>query len=51
MDKILRSALRLDQTVVKSARLEGGSVVVAVRPYKSRRRRCPACGLLMCNKK
>lgn len=44
MNKILRSALRLDQTVVKSVRLEGGSVVVAVRPYKSRRRRCPACG-------
>lgn len=44
MNKILRSALSLTETVVRSARIEGDFVVVAVRPYKSRSRRCPVCG-------
>ena len=44
MNKILRFALALTETVVNSARIEGDSVVVGVRPYKSRQRRCPLCG-------
>lgn len=44
MNKILRFILALTEAVVKSIRLEGDSIVVGVRPYKSRQRRCPVCG-------
>lgn len=44
MNKILRFILSLTETVVNSARIEGDSVVVGVRPHKSKQRRCPLCG-------
>lgn len=44
MNKILRFTLALTDAVIKSIRIEDDSIVVGVRPYKLRQRRCPACG-------
>lgn len=44
MNKILRFVLSLAETVVNSVRIEGDSIIVGVRPYKSRQSRCPRCG-------
>lgn len=44
MNKILRFILSLAETVVNSARIEEDSIIVSVRPYKSKQRRCPTCG-------
>ena len=44
MNKILRFALALTEAVVKSICIEADSIIVGVRPYKSKQRRCPACG-------
>lgn len=44
MNSLLRFALLLAKTVVEGARIEGGRVVVSVRPHRSEQRRCPVCG-------
>ena len=44
MNKILRFILSLAETVVNSVRIEDDSIIVGVRPYKSKQRRCPVCG-------
>lgn len=44
MNRILRHALALAHAVIEYARIEGGAVVVGVRPWKSHALRCPACG-------
>lgn len=44
MGKILRWALGLVKAAVTGARLEGGDVVVSVRPYRREALRCPVCG-------
>lgn len=44
VNKILRFALALTDAVIKSIRVEDGSIIVGVRPYRLRQRRCPACG-------
>lgn len=44
MHSILRFALALAHTVIESARIEGDRIIIAVRPFKRRQRRCPICG-------
>lgn len=44
MNKILRFVLALTETVVKSICIEADSIIVGVRPHKSKQRRCPTCG-------
>ena len=44
MGKILRYALGLVKTVVTGCRMEGGGVVLSVRPWAREARRCPVCG-------
>lgn len=44
MGKILRYALGLVKTVVAGCRVEGGRVVLSVRPWAREARRCPVCG-------
>ena len=44
MNRILRLALALAHAVVGSVRIEGGAVIVGVRPWKSHGLRCPVCG-------
>lgn len=44
MGKILRYALGLVKTAVLAARVEGGRVVLTVRPWGRERGRCPVCG-------
>jgi transposase len=44
MNRILRFVLLLAKTVIESIRIEGGDVIVGVRPHKSAQRRCPICG-------
>ena len=44
INMILRLALGLADTVIESMRLEGGDLVLGVRPHKRRQRRCPVCG-------
>ena len=44
MNRILRLALGLAQTVIESARIEGDRIVIEVRPWRRERLRCPMCG-------
>lgn len=44
MKRILLLALALAKTVILGMRIEGDSIVLAVRPHKRERLRCPICG-------
>lgn len=44
MGKILKYVLSLVKTVVEGVSIDGGAVVVRVRPYGRERLRCPVCG-------
>lgn len=44
MGTILRYVLSLVKTVVLGAAIEGGSIVVQVRPHRREQQRCPVCG-------
>ena len=44
MNSLLKKLLGITLLVVKSARFEGGSLVISVRPRKSRLCRCCECG-------
>ena len=45
MNRILCFAFALTHTVIESVRIEEECIVIAVRPYRGRQRRCPVCGL------
>lgn len=44
MKRILCQLLGIELTVVTGVRIEGGALVVSVRPRRGRERRCPECG-------
>lgn len=44
MNSILRFALGLVHTVIKSFKIDNGSIVLSVRPWSRYCRRCPICG-------
>lgn len=44
MDRILRFALALVETVIVGTRIEDDCIIISVRPHKRKQRRCPFCG-------
>jgi transposase len=44
MNRILRFALGLLHTVIKSVRIDADEIVISVRPHKRHQRKCPLCG-------
>ena len=43
MNRILRFALGLAETIIESARIEDDTIIISVRPWKREQRRCPVC--------
>lgn len=44
MNRILSRALALVHTVIEYASIDGGRIIVGVRPWTSFGLRCPVCG-------